>query len=247
VRIRGPLVPPHPPGNRDSRTHRSTVPPQPCSLPAGAFLHAAGRMPWATSSAAGRAVSPTRAWCSRAPTATPSRSRVRQAQRARAPAHTHACFGTPPGQPEASCVLRRVTAQACTTVPWASSAASQRWRRCSRRCAQQSHLTQRRHSQGTAGTQTGHSRHPGLSVLHCTHAPARGGAAQRVPRRSNPGGLALTPLSAPATPPQGFRPRRSLEVLMFTSEEPTRFGLSCSGSRAMAGAAAGCTHGSVAV
>jgi hypothetical protein len=35
---------------------------------------------------------------------------------------------------------------------------------------------------------------------------------------------------------QGFKPRRSLEVLMFTSEEPTRFGLSCIGSRAMAGA-----------
>jgi ureidoglycolate amidohydrolase len=34
----------------------------------------------------------------------------------------------------------------------------------------------------------------------------------------------------------GFRPRRPLEVVMFTSEEPTRFGLSCSGSRAMAGA-----------
>lgn len=34
----------------------------------------------------------------------------------------------------------------------------------------------------------------------------------------------------------GFSPVRSLEVLMFTSEEPTRFGLSCIGSRAMAGA-----------
>eukprot|EP00963_Diacronema_lutheri_P000270 scaffold17_cov354-Pavlova_lutheri.AAC.42 len=33
----------------------------------------------------------------------------------------------------------------------------------------------------------------------------------------------------------GFRPQRSIEVMMFTSEEPTRFGLSCSGSRAMAG------------
>lgn len=33
----------------------------------------------------------------------------------------------------------------------------------------------------------------------------------------------------------GFKPKRSIEVLMFTSEEPTRFGLSCSGSRAMAG------------
>lgn len=34
----------------------------------------------------------------------------------------------------------------------------------------------------------------------------------------------------------GFSPLRSIEVMMFTSEEPTRFGLSCLGSRAMAGA-----------
>lgn len=34
----------------------------------------------------------------------------------------------------------------------------------------------------------------------------------------------------------GFSPRRSIDVVMFNSEEPTRFGLSCSGSRAMAGA-----------
>lgn len=34
----------------------------------------------------------------------------------------------------------------------------------------------------------------------------------------------------------GFAPARALEVLMFTSEEPTRFKLSCVGSRAMAGA-----------
>jgi len=34
----------------------------------------------------------------------------------------------------------------------------------------------------------------------------------------------------------GFRPRRALELLMFTSEEPTRFGLGCLGSRAMSGA-----------
>ena len=33
----------------------------------------------------------------------------------------------------------------------------------------------------------------------------------------------------------GFQPQRSIEVMMFTSEEPSRFGLSCSGSRAMAG------------
>jgi hypothetical protein len=33
----------------------------------------------------------------------------------------------------------------------------------------------------------------------------------------------------------GFKPARPIEVVMFTSEEPTRFGLSCSGSRAMAG------------
>ncbi|KAI7836995.1 hypothetical protein COHA_009177 [Chlorella ohadii] len=33
----------------------------------------------------------------------------------------------------------------------------------------------------------------------------------------------------------GFTPAKPLEVVMFTSEEPTRFGLSCSGSRTMAG------------
>ncbi len=33
----------------------------------------------------------------------------------------------------------------------------------------------------------------------------------------------------------GFRPRRSLELLLFTSEEPTRFGLGCLGSRLLAG------------
>jgi len=33
----------------------------------------------------------------------------------------------------------------------------------------------------------------------------------------------------------GFRPRRSLEVVMFTAEEPTRFGLGCVGSRMLAG------------
>ncbi|BCM93907.1 putative hydrolase [Abditibacteriota bacterium] len=33
----------------------------------------------------------------------------------------------------------------------------------------------------------------------------------------------------------GFVPRRSLELIMFTSEEPTRFGLGCLGSRTMAG------------
>lgn len=34
----------------------------------------------------------------------------------------------------------------------------------------------------------------------------------------------------------GFRPRRSLELIVFTSEEPTRFGLGCLGSRLMSGA-----------
>ena len=34
----------------------------------------------------------------------------------------------------------------------------------------------------------------------------------------------------------GFQPRRSIEVVMFTSEEPTRFGIGCTGSRMMAGA-----------
>jgi ureidoglycolate amidohydrolase len=33
----------------------------------------------------------------------------------------------------------------------------------------------------------------------------------------------------------GFKPKRSLETLMFTSEEPTRFGIGCIGSRLLAG------------
>ncbi len=33
----------------------------------------------------------------------------------------------------------------------------------------------------------------------------------------------------------GARPRRSIELLMFTSEEPTRFGIGCLGSRLLAG------------
>ena len=33
----------------------------------------------------------------------------------------------------------------------------------------------------------------------------------------------------------GFRPRRSIELILFTAEEPTRFGIGCLGSRIMAG------------
>lgn len=36
----------------------------------------------------------------------------------------------------------------------------------------------------------------------------------------------------------GFKPKRSLEIIVFTSEEPTRFGISCLGSRLMAGSEA---------
>ena len=36
----------------------------------------------------------------------------------------------------------------------------------------------------------------------------------------------------------GFRPRRSIELVIFTAEEPTRFGIGCLGSRMMAGALA---------
>src|SRR5262245_51288620 len=34
----------------------------------------------------------------------------------------------------------------------------------------------------------------------------------------------------------GMNPRRSIELLMFTSEEPTRFGVGCIGSRTLSGA-----------
>src|ERR1700758_2000407 len=33
----------------------------------------------------------------------------------------------------------------------------------------------------------------------------------------------------------GFRPKRSIELLVFTAEEPTRFGIGCMGSRLLAG------------
>lgn len=33
----------------------------------------------------------------------------------------------------------------------------------------------------------------------------------------------------------GYQPRRSIELIMFTAEEPTRYGISCLGSRLMAG------------
>ncbi len=36
----------------------------------------------------------------------------------------------------------------------------------------------------------------------------------------------------------GFQPRRSLELVLFTSEEPTRFGIGCLGSRLLGGALA---------
>lgn len=35
----------------------------------------------------------------------------------------------------------------------------------------------------------------------------------------------------------GFQPKKSIELVMFTSEEPTRFGVGCTGSRVMSGAA----------
>jgi len=34
----------------------------------------------------------------------------------------------------------------------------------------------------------------------------------------------------------GFEPKRSLELIIFTAEEPTRFGIGCLGSRLLAGA-----------
>ena len=39
----------------------------------------------------------------------------------------------------------------------------------------------------------------------------------------------------------GFRPKNSIELLVFTSEEPTRFGIGCLGSRLLSGhAVSGC-------
>lgn len=43
----------------------------------------------------------------------------------------------------------------------------------------------------------------------------------------------------------GFRPRRSIELLMFTSEEPTRFGIGCLGSRLLCGRLSSSSGGSL--
>ena len=44
----------------------------------------------------------------------------------------------------------------------------------------------------------------------------------------------------------GFQPRRNVELILFTSEEPTRFGIGCLGSRLMSGAlSAGAARGLV--
>jgi N-carbamoyl-L-amino-acid hydrolase len=43
----------------------------------------------------------------------------------------------------------------------------------------------------------------------------------------------------------GFKPRRSIELLMFTSEEPTRFGIGCLGSRLLSGTLAPASAGAL--
>jgi hypothetical protein len=60
---------------------------------------------------------------------------------------------------------------------------------------------------------------------------AKAAAKQKHEHRRHPSHAPHPPHARAA---QGYKPRRPLEVMMFTSEEPTRFGLSCSGSRAMA-------------
>ncbi|KAF8068205.1 hypothetical protein HT031_001891 [Scenedesmus sp. PABB004] len=70
------------------------------------------------------------------------------------------------------------------------------------------------------------------AVRRSTRGTAAAGRAAR-PRARGP---CSRPAAADCRRPQGFKPKRSLEVMMFTSEEPTRFKLSCIGSRAMAGA-----------
>jgi ureidoglycolate amidohydrolase len=43
----------------------------------------------------------------------------------------------------------------------------------------------------------------------------------------------------------GFRPERPIEIVLFTSEEPTRFGIGCLGSRAMCGSLSAVALGSL--
>jgi ureidoglycolate amidohydrolase len=48
-------------------------------------------------------------------------------------------------------------------------------------------------------------------------------------------GATTGPSACSALAGAGFRPGRSIELIVFTSEEPTRFGIGCLGSRLLAG------------
>lgn len=68
-----------------------------------------------------------------------------------------------------------------------------------------------------------------LTGSHCDAIPLAGAYDGTV-------GVVAAIAALKALKTAGFKPSRPLQVVMFTSEEPTRFGLSCIGSRAMAGA-----------
>lgn len=82
------------------------------------------------------------------------------------------------------------------------------------------------------GTWTGDSPRRGLGAVmtgsHCDAIPLAGAYDGTV---GVLGGIEAIRVLKKA----GFVPRRPIQVIMFTSEEPTRFGLSCISSRAMAG------------
>jgi ureidoglycolate amidohydrolase len=76
---------------------------------------------------------------------------------------------------------------------------------------------------------------PGLPVI------ASGSHIDAIPNAGRYDGVVgvLGPLEAfRALKATGFVPRRSLELIVFTAEEPTRFGLGCLGSRLLSGALA---------
>jgi hypothetical protein len=61
-----------------------------------------------------------------------------------------------------------------------------------------------------------------------------------LPRDRRFGGSEVCHWCSPLRAMQGFQPKRSLEVMMFTSEEPTRFALSCIGRCTPEGPAGWC-------
>ena len=122
-----------------------------------------------------------------------------------------------------------VLAPAVTRIVF-SDAISARREYAGRRCAA-------RRSSKSAVTPS--SATPSPAGLEPTHAASRSHRDRTSTRFQMPAdSMEPSAYSGPSRPfralrRSGLRPRRSLELILFTSEEPTRFGVGCLGSRLM--------------